>query len=131
MEERNFGHLGFSFQQSLLKAIIEDRKYGDTIIEVLETKFFDNNSFRYIIENVKELYSSYGKIPNYDTIAQKIMSESGNKDSNRIHIDTLEQIKNDDKDTHFVKDRALNFCKQQNLKKELKKTRPLGRVFFN
>jgi replicative DNA helicase len=120
MEERNFGYLGFSFQQSLLKAIIEDRKYGETIIEVLETKFFDNNSFRYIIENVKELYSSYGKIPNYETVTQKIISESGNKDSNRIHIDTLEQIKNDDKDVNFVKDRALNFCKQQNLKKELK-----------
>jgi replicative DNA helicase len=104
----------------LLKAIIEDRKYGETIIEVLETKFFDNNSFRYIIENVKELYSSYGKIPNYETITQKIISESGNRDSNRIHIDTLEQIKNDDKDVNFVKDRALNFCKQQNLKKELK-----------
>jgi replicative DNA helicase len=120
MEERNFGYLGFSFQQSLLKAIIEDKKYGDTIIEVLETKFFDNNSFRYIIENVKELYSAYGKIPNYETITQKIISESGNKDSNRIHIDTLEQIKNDEKDVNFVKDRALNFCKQQNLKKELK-----------
>jgi replicative DNA helicase len=120
MEERNFGYLGFSFQQSLLKAIIEDKKYGDTIIEVLETKFFDNNSFRYIIENVKELYTSYGKIPNYETITQKIISESGNKDTNRIHIDTLEQIKNDDKDVNFVKDRALNFCKQQNLKKELK-----------
>jgi replicative DNA helicase len=120
MEERNFGYLGFSFQQSLLKAIIEDRKYGETIIEVLETKFFDNNSFRYIIENVKELYSSYGKIPNYETVIQKIISESGNKDSNRIHIDTLEQIKNDENDVNFVKDRALNFCKQQNLKKELK-----------
>ena len=120
MEERNFGYLGFSFQESLIKAIIEDRKYGDTIIEVLETKFFDNNSFRYIIENVKELYTAYGKIPNYETITQKIISESGNKDTNRIHIDTLEQIKNDDKDVNFVKDRALNFCKQQNLKKELK-----------
>ena len=120
MEERNFGYLGFSFQQSLLKAIIEDRKYGETIIEVLETKFFDNNSFRYIIENVKELYTSYGKIPNYETVIQKIISESGNKDSNRIHIDTLEQIKNDENDVNFVKDRALNFCKQQNLKKELK-----------
>ena len=116
MEERNFGYLGFSFQQSLLKAIIEDRKYGETIIEVLETKFFDNNSFRYIIENVKELYSSYGKIPNYETVIQKIISESGNKDNNRIHIDTLEQIKNDENDVNFVKDRALNFCKQQNLK---------------
>ena len=34
MEEKNFGYLGFSFQQSLLKAIIEDKKYGETIIDV-------------------------------------------------------------------------------------------------
>ena len=43
MEERNFGYLGFSFQQSLIKAIIEDKKYGETIIDVLESKFFDIN----------------------------------------------------------------------------------------
>ena len=53
MEERNFGHLGFSFQQSLLKAIIEDKKYGETIIDVLESKFFDNNSFKFIMENIR------------------------------------------------------------------------------
>ena len=53
MEERNFGYLGFSFQQSLIKAIIEDKKYGETIIDVLESKFFDNNSFRFIMENTK------------------------------------------------------------------------------
>jgi replicative DNA helicase len=120
MEERNFGHLGFSFQQSLIKAIVEDRKYGETIIDVLETKFFDNNSFRFIIENIKELHTKYNKIPVYETIAQKLISETGNKDSSRVHIDTLEEIKNNDKDFEFVKDRALNFCKQQNLKKELK-----------
>ena len=43
MVEKNFGLLGFSFQQSLLKTIIEDRKYGETIIDVLESKYFDNN----------------------------------------------------------------------------------------
>lgn len=120
MEERNFGYLGFSFQQSLLKAIIEDKKYGETIIDVLETKFFENNSFRYIIENMKELYRTYNKIPDYNTLAQKIMAEGGNRDSSRVHIDTLETIKNDEKDTLYVKDTALNFCRQQNLKKELK-----------
>ena len=120
MEERNFGYLGFSFQQSLLKAIIEDKKYGETIIDVLETKFFENNSFRYIIENMKELYKTYNKIPDYNTLAQKIMAEGGNRDSSRVHIDTLETIKNDEKDTLYVKDTALNFCRQQNLKKELK-----------
>ena len=121
MEERNFGYLGFSFQQSLLKAIVEDKKYGETIIDVLETKFFDNNSFRYIMENMKELYKTYEKIPDYNTLAQNIMAEGGNRDSSRVHIDTLETIKADEKDTAYVKDTALNFCKQQNLKRELKK----------
>lgn len=120
MEEKNFGYLGMSFQQSLIKAIIEDKKYGETIIDVLDSKFFDNNSFRFIMENIKELYKLYNKIPDYNTIAQKIMSENGNNSSSKVHIDTLDIIKNNNQDSDFVKDRALNFCKQQNLKKELK-----------
>lgn len=120
MEERNFGHLGFSFQQSLLKAIIEDKKYGETIIDVIESKFFDNNSFRYIMENLKELYKTYNKIPDYNTIAQKIMAENVGKDSSRVHIDTLEAIKENSQDIEYPKTTALNFCRQQNLKKELK-----------
>ncbi len=120
MEERNFGYLGFSFQQSLIKAIIEDKKYGETIIDVLDSKFFDNNSFRFIMENTKELYKNYNKIPDYNTLAQKIMAEGGNKDSSKVHVDTLEAIKNNESQIEYVKDTALNFCKQQNLKRELK-----------
>jgi len=120
MEERNFGYLGFSFQQSLIKAIIEDKKYGETIIDVLESKFFDNSSFKFIMENTKELYKAYNKIPDYNTLAQKIMAEGGNKDSSKVHVDTLEAIKNNESQIEYVKDTALNFCKQQNLKRELK-----------
>lgn len=120
MSEKNFGHLGTSFQQSLIKAIIEDKKYGETIIDVIDSKYFDNNSFRFIMENLKELYGKYNTIPEYNTLAQKIMAENGSKDSGRIHIDTLEIIKNDIKSTEYVKDTALNFCKQQNLKRELR-----------
>lgn len=119
-EEKNFGYLGHTFQQQLIKSIVEDKKFGEVIIDVLESKYFDNNSFKFIMENIKELHKSYNKIPNYDTLAQKIMSEGGNKESNRPHIDTLESIKNLEKNDEFVKDKSLNFCKQQNLKKELK-----------
>ena len=120
MKEKNFGYLGSSFQQSLIKSIIEDKKYGETIIDVIESKYFDNNSFKYIMENLKELYVTYSKIPDYNTLAQKIMAENTNKDSGKIHIDTLENIKESTQDTAYVKDTALNFCKQQNLKRELK-----------
>ena len=119
MAEKNFGHLGFSFQQSLIKAIIEDKKYGETIIDVLESKFFENVSFRFIMEHMKEFYKNYSTIPNYDTIGQKIMAEGGN-DSVK-HVDTLQAIKDIEvSDSAFVKDTALNFCRQQNLKRELK-----------
>ena len=120
MEERNFGYLGFSFQQSLIKAIIEDKKYGETIIDVIESKFFDNNSFKFIMENMKELYKSYNKIPDYNTLAQKIMAEGSGSQISKIHTDTLDSIKNNDQQIEYVKDTALNFCKQQNLKRELK-----------
>lgn len=120
MSEKHFGTLGVSFQQKLIKAIIEDKKFGETIVDVLESKFFENNSFRYIVENMKELYGLYNKIPNYDTLGQKIISEETQKGSNRQHIDTLDLIKSIEKDDEYVKDTALNFCKQQNLRKELK-----------
>ena len=59
MTEKNFGHLGATFQQTLLKAIIEDKKYGETIIEVIESKYFDNVSFRFISEHIKEYNKKY------------------------------------------------------------------------
>jgi replicative DNA helicase len=120
MKEKNFGYLGHDFQQSLIKAIIEDKKYGETIIDVLEPKYFDNASFKYIMENLKEFHKQYGKIPNYNSLSQKILSENGDKDSSRIHLDTLETIKNSVHDTELPKDKGLNFCRQQNLQKELK-----------
>jgi replicative DNA helicase len=120
MQEKNFGYLGFSFQQSLIKAIIEDKKYGETIIDVLESKYFENQSFRYIMENLKEYYTKYNKIPDYQTVAQKITAETGNIESSQIHLDTLQIIKDANLETSYVKDTALNFCKQQNLKRELK-----------
>ena len=120
MKEINFGHLGTTFQETLIKAIIEDKKFGDTIVDVIDSKYFDNNSFRYIMENIKEIHTDYNRIPDYLDISQKIMSEGKEANSGRIHIDTLENIKNNEQNPDTVKDRALNFCKQQNLKKELK-----------
>ena len=121
MSEKNFGTLGTSFQQALLRAIIEEKKYGEQIIDVIESKYFDNVSFRFISEHIKEYYKKYSKLPNYESLALKITSEMGSPENARIHLDTLEAIKENTQDSALVKDEALNFCKQQNLKKELKK----------
>ena len=65
MKEVNFGNLGSTFQETLIKTIIEDKKFGDAIVDVIDSKYFDNNSFRYIMENIKELYETYHRIPKF------------------------------------------------------------------
>ena len=91
----NFGKLGNQFQQALIKSIIEDPKYGEQILEVLESRYFDNNSFKYIITHIKELQEHYKSVPNYETLKQKIMSEtSGNALAAKLHGEHYQQLKN-------------------------------------
>lgn len=123
MNEKNFGYLGSSFQQSLLKTIIEDKKFAVTIIDVIDSKYFDGPYFKYIMENIKELYTTFGSIPNYETLTQKILSEN-KEQSSKIHIDTLNAIKEKELEDNgqYVKKISLNFCRQQVLKKALKES---------
>jgi len=123
MNEKNFGHLGTTFQQSLLKAIIEDKKFAVTIIDVIDSKYFDGPYFKYLMQNIKELFNEFEIVPNYETLQQKIMAE--NKDNvGKVHIDTLNAIKDkeDANEAPYVKSRSLNFCRQQVLKKALKES---------
>jgi replicative DNA helicase len=122
MDEKNFGYLGITFQQSLLKAIIEDKKFAVTIVDVIDSKYFDGPYFKYIMENIKELYTAFGIIPNYDTLSQKILAENSNT-SSKINLDTLYAIRDKEfEDNQYIKNTSLKFCRQQVLKKALKES---------
>jgi replicative DNA helicase len=124
MSEMTFGKLGQQFQQALIKSIIEDPKYGEQILEVLESKYFDNNSFKYIVTHLKELTERFRKVPDYETIKQKIMGENLNNElAGKLHSDTLkniQELQDPVVGSTYVKETALKFCKQQDLKKTLK-----------
>jgi replicative DNA helicase len=123
MIEKNFGTLGVQYQLSLLKIIIEDKKFAETIIDVIEPSYFENGSFRFIMQNLKEYHTSWDTFPSYDVLKQKIQSENANSTVLRANIDTIENIKNQTLpggDINFTKEKAFNFCKQQVLKKALK-----------
>jgi len=119
-----FEHLGQSFQQTLIKSILEDKKYGLQILEVLDSKYFENNSFKYIVTHIKELTEHYKLIPTYVTLKQKIMTETAsNPLAGKLHSDTLrviEESKEPSVGSTYVKETALKFCKQQDLKKTLR-----------
>jgi replicative DNA helicase len=125
MNDINFGHLGANYQLSLLKLIIEDRKFSETIIEVIEPDYFDNSGMKFIVQNIKEYFETYGKtMPQYNAIEEQIKAESISDTNRKSNLDMLLNIKNHVIELGSIpgtKDRAIKFCKQQVVKKAIKK----------
>ena len=122
MSVRNFGHLGSSFQLQLMKVIIEDRAFASTVVEFMESSYFDNLYLKYIMQLIKEHYQEFSRIPSYETLITTIISEAEGKQDPKIHLDTLNDVRNNEEkiDTDYIKSITIKFCKQQVLKKELK-----------
>lgn len=125
MNEVNFGNLGLSYQLSLVKLIIEDRKFGETIVEVLEPDYFDNTGLKFIVQNIKEHFELYNRVlPKYNTLKEKIIAESISDTNKRANLDMLTNVQEHVLEQGSIpqtQDKALKFCKQQVVKKAIKK----------
>jgi len=119
---KNFDYLGNTFQIQLLNQVIVDKDFAQSIMGVIESSYFDNKYFKIIIQMIKEYYKKYQSTPNFETLDQIIKSEISQELISKIVIDTLGQIKNaPDEGSMFVQEKALKFCKQQELQKAMDK----------
>jgi replicative DNA helicase len=123
---KNFDYLGNTFQIQLINQIIEDKDFASSILDVLEASYFDNKYFKIITQMIKEYYKKYESAPNFDTLDQIIKSEISQELVCKIVLDTLKQIKEAPfEGTQFVQEKALKFCKQQELQKAMDKAQKI------
>lgn len=119
---KNFDYLGSSFQIQLLNQIIVDKDFGRSIIDVIEQQYFENKYFKLIIQMIKEYHSKYEHVPTFDTLEQISKSEIQQELASKIIIDTIVKIKDVQiEGSQFVQEKALKFCKQQELQKAITK----------
>jgi len=123
---KNFDYLGNTFQLQLINQIIEDKTFSSSIMDVLESSYFDNKYFKIIIQLIKEYYSKYESTPSFDTLEQLIKSEISQELVAKIVLDTLKQIKTAPfEGVSFVQEKGLKFCKQQELQKAMEKAQKI------
>ena len=119
---KNFDYLGNTFQIQLLNQIIVDKDFSRSIIDVMDVNYFDNKYFKIITQMIKEYYSKYEHTPTFETLEQITKSELQQELASKIVLDTLTKIKDSPIDgSSFVQDKALKFCKQQELQKAITK----------
>ena len=123
---KNFDYLGNTFQLQLINQIIEDKTFSSSIMDVLESSYFDNKYFKIIIQLIKEYYIKYESTPSFDTLEQLIKSEISQELVSKIVLDTLRQIKTAPfEGVSFVQEKGLKFCKQQELQKAMEKAQKI------
>jgi replicative DNA helicase len=117
---KNFDYLGNTFQIQLLNQVIVDKDFAQSIMDVIEISYVDNKYFKIILQMIKEYYKKYNSSPNFETLEQIVKSEVSQELVLKIVLDTLVQIKNAPiEGTSFVQEKALKFCKQQELQKAM------------
>ena len=124
--DKNFGYLGNTFQIQLINQLILNKDFARSIADVLDSKYFDNQYFKIIVQMIKEYYKKYESVPSFDTLDQLTRSEISSEAARRIVHDTLTQIKDSSLEGHqFVIEKALKFCKQQELQKVMGKAQKI------
>jgi replicative DNA helicase len=115
---KNFEYLGNGFQQQLLNQLVLDKEFAHSIIEVIEPTYFENKYYKIILQMVKEYYKKYENTPSFSTLEQITKSELSEGAASKIVLDTIKNIHDAPiEGTSFVQDKALKFCKQQELQK--------------
>jgi replicative DNA helicase len=123
---KNFDYLGNTFQIQLLNQIVVDKDFSSSILDVIESTYFDNKYFKIILQMIKEYYVKYESTPNFETLEQIIKSEVSQELVAKIVLDTLKQVKEAPfEGTQFVQEKALKFCKQQELQKAMDKAQKI------
>lgn len=123
---KNFDYLGNTFQIQLLNQIIEDKDFASSIMDVIESSYFDNKYFKIIIQLIKEYYKKFKATPNFETLEQLIRAEVTQEFVAKIVLDTLKQVKDAPfEGSQFVQEKALKFCKQQELQKAMDKAQKI------
>jgi replicative DNA helicase len=116
-EVNTLKEFGTNFQTKCIANLISDRPFLERIIEIISPDFFEADSHKWIVKLVMEYFPKYREIPTMEVfsveikrIADPVLQASVKQEAMRAY----QQVSATDKE--FVKEKFLEFCKNQKLK---------------
>jgi len=108
---------GTNFQSKMLTSLITDVKYTKTILDILEISYFDSDSNKFIIKSIKDYFKKYKTTPTMEAL-KVIVDEVDNDVLKTSIVDGLRSAwqHRESPDLEFVKEKSLEFCKNQVVK---------------
>lgn len=121
VDRDSFGYLGYEFQVRLITQLLTDKKFANSIIDIISPNYFDDEYLRLISATIKDANEKYESIPDIHTLEARLMDRISDEIKKQYIISTLRKIKEANlNDSPWVQDMGMKFCKQQELKRSLK-----------
>lgn len=120
----SFGQFGKSFQEKLGQALLTDQKWAEQMMEVVDISYFEVNYLKFLADRYFAYSRKYKVFPTLQLLVTIIKDDlkSGTDVILRDQIiDYLQRMKAnpDAGDLQYVKEKSLEFCRKQALKKAL------------
>lgn len=118
MNIKSLTEFGYEFQLRFFSQLLNDERFANEVMDVIESDYFENTHFRFIMQVIKEYYEKYYVVPDYDILKINIQNELEGVFETQPTFDTVDKIKEttlahgDD-----IKEKALHFCRIQEIRK--------------
>jgi replicative DNA helicase len=122
VNKENLEFLGLEYQYRLMSQLLIDRKFASSIIDIIDPNYFVDPFVRVIAAHLKDVKAKEDFIPDIGSIEFRILEEITEISQQKYILKTLAKIKEvDSYDYQKVQEIAMRFCKQQELKKSIKR----------
>lgn len=121
VNKEDLSYLTDDFQQRLILQILTDRKFGTSIIDILEPSYFKDNYLKIIVAEIKNAYDKHEAIPDIGSLKSRVFEKNTTEvEVNFFNSQFAKIEKSTLNDTLYVQETAMKFCKRQELKKAVK-----------
>lgn len=122
VNKETLSFLGIEYQNRLVSQVLLDRKFANSIIDILDPNYFEDQYLRIIVATLKDAKAKDDIVPDLGSIEFRLLEEITDVVQQKYTIKTLAKVKEaDGYDFMKVQQIAMRFCKQQELKKSIKK----------
>lgn len=108
---------GGEFQAKILSLLLRDHSFVQQIFDMLDPDYFESDARKWIVQTILDHFTQYQKLPTGAVFMHEV--EKVHSDVSKVAIKaelrTVQMHVSDD-DLDYVKDRFLEFCKNQTLK---------------
>lgn len=123
----SFGQYGQHFQKKVVQALLSDPAWAEQVSEVLEPTYFDLKYLQYLVDRYLSYARKYKAYPTLQLLVTIVRDELKHGTDVALREQVVEFLKGlksspDMGDIPLVKDKSLDFCRRQALKRALEKT---------